>query len=556
MQNSRDLFIASLAVWCLCSISFAADPDMRYVERVKSAGLEPTAEALEAYLVALEPNDEVRKKVAALIKQFDSGSFRERQDASTKLGRLPVLPLETVRTAAKSGNPETRWRAQHLLNQYDEKQSRRAETLFAVFKTIDLNKVSVPLETILESIPRCSHRFVVDAALASAKASVKAPDEALLRGYLTSPVPTLRAAATETLASLHQSQGKKADEAVVEMLKDEVDEVRLAAARALANEGDPQSLSVLADLLQADSLDVRTRAIATLRPLTKQRFAYAAYDDTARRDGPVSKWRKWIDENDGSANLHFPLKQGTHHWGRLLVCMMGFNKVVEYDASRKETWKKEGLNGPYACTGTPQGGRIIATYRDRAVTEYDASGKQVWQKTGLAGAPMCVARLDNGNVLAGFSAVVKRKSAGKVIEIDRKGKTVREINLTGSPVDIQRLPNGNVLVTVYNKREIIEFDSAGKEVWKLEGLRHPRSARRLANGNTLVSIYSDRKIVEYDRDKKEVWSTTLPFYPMRAIAMDNGNIMVAHNTGVSEIDRQGKDVWSARIGNVTSIERY
>jgi len=69
--------------------------------------------------------------------------------------------------------------------------------------------------------------------------------------------------------------------------------------------------------------------------------------------------------------------------------------------------------------------------------------------------------------------------------------------------DADRLPNGNTLITLRSKGQVIEVDREGKVVWELNGLMSPSDADRLPNGNTLVA--ENNAVREFDRHGNVVW---------------------------------------------------
>lgn len=555
------LFLFTL---CVGTIGAAESGGQYDVELIKNAGLEATRASFEKYLRGLHPNEAVHTRVGQLIKQLDSDSFREREDATNQLEAMPELPREAVREAAQSDSPETRFRAQQVLEKYRTTQVTRSGTLYSVFKVIQYGRVDVPLFTILETVPQCDRRSVVTAALAAAKKVCKPTDEATLRQYLTNSMPSLRGAACEVLGDLMQSQGKPTDPAIVAMLLTDHDErARVSAARAVANRGDRRCLSVLVGLLHAESQDVRTTAINTLRSATGQRFAYAAYDDRARRNGAVSRWQQWLKEHGDAAKLNFPLKADEHQWGRILVCVVNPYRIVEFDSSRNIIWNKEDIKHPCACVGTPSGERIVV--HGKRIVTYDATGKEVRKTDRMTrGDPKCLVRTPEGNLIIGISSMIKRTSGGRFVDLGGDVETIRQFDVSDdAPYDLQVLPNGNLLFPIRQHGKVVECDREGKEIWKLScpghpvsGSPYPHSARRLPNGNTLLSYHGTNRVVEFDRDNKEVWSTKVAERPVRAIALENGNILVGHVYGISEINRRGEEVWSKQLGEVADIALY
>jgi hypothetical protein len=174
-------------------------------------------------------------------------------------------------------------------------------------------------------------------------------------------------------------------------------------------------------------------------------------------------------------------------------------------------------------------------------------------------------RLANGNTFIGEC------SAGRLIDVEPSGKTVKEIRLLPEGKDgghvfmrnARRLENGNYLVTLYSEQVVREYDSNGKVVRDIPAVGGPHSAIRLHNGNTLIAC-GDRpggsRVFEVDKDGKTVWEVTsadLPGISLKFMTglqrLPNGNTVITNWLGhgqfgkaphIIEVTRDKKVVWT------------
>ncbi len=119
-------------------------------------------------------------------------------------------------------------------------------------------------------------------------------------------------------------------------------------------------------------------------------------------------------------------------------------------------------------------------------------------------------RLENGRTFVGEC------SGGRLLELNRRGKIVKEISIVqkGNKSDdgyirnARRLDNGHYLVAHYSGRKAVEYDAKGRIVWEVSVEGGAHSVVRLANGNTLVAATDktrDPKILEFDKAGEVVW---------------------------------------------------
>lgn len=130
--------------------------------------------------------------------------------------------------------------------------------------------------------------------------------------------------------------------------------------------------------------------------------------------------------------------------------------------------------------------------------------------------------------LAGGNLMVAESGPGRIIEIDRDGKLLKEIEMTiDNPHPhrdtrlARKLPNGHYLVCHEGDGKVREYDAGGKVVWEyavpLFGKKPERghgpdawgnavfAAVRLENGNTLVATGNGHSVLEVTPAGDIVW---------------------------------------------------
>lgn len=335
------------------------------------------------------------------------------------------------------------------------------------------------------------------------------------------------------------------------LLSDTDENVRLAAARALLNLGDRQSLVTLADLLLGLSSKVRTRSYQSLKAATGQSLPFMAEAKQEEREQAAKAWKEWVAASGATVELKLPLPEVDVPLGRTLVVSQAQGLIIELDAEHKERWRKKVPN-PWSCQGLPNGHRLVTLFASNTVVEYDEEGNEVWKRDRLPGPVYGCQRLENGNTLVTCADVQQ------VIEIAPDG-TLTTTTVAGRPMCARRLPNGNTLIALQQGGRVIEMDAAGKTVWEARNMNGPGHIQRLENGNTLVCQMYTGQVVELDASgQKTVWTTKVPLVnPFCAQRLPSGNTLIADNNGLTEIDPTGQQVkWQQRMGNVTGVSQF
>ena len=158
---------------------------------------------------------------------------------------------------------------------------------------------------ILEAAPHCTNARQRTRLHEALRATASDGDADVLRRALAHESPAARIAALVTLNHLLADKG---DRDLAKMLKDDVDRVRLEAARSLANRGSRVSLKTLAELLSSKEYLVRFGSAEMLRGLSGTRQGFAAHDETEKARPAAEKWLAWARKDGQTARLHFPVQ--------------------------------------------------------------------------------------------------------------------------------------------------------------------------------------------------------------------------------------------------------
>jgi hypothetical protein len=221
------------------------------------------------------------------------------------------------------------------------------------------------------------------------------------------------------------------------------------------------------------------------------------------------------------------------------------------------------------------GGKVLASHSSGAA-EYDlADGKRLWSVAKYRDVNSA-RRLPCGNTILGANS-----RAGVVIhEVDRRGDEVGKLVLKGMKNLrlLRRLENGNTLLTVTGPTRVVEVDKRGKTVWEARIPGKGYKAIRLPGGTTMVSTATAALVVELRPDGKTVWSAGgrdkhpgVVFDCFSGFSrLKSGNVVVANWLGhgkhgkaphLIEFDRRNLIVWqwadhaaARQVTNVLVIE--
>ncbi|MFN0123416.1 MAG: PQQ-binding-like beta-propeller repeat protein, partial [Blastocatellia bacterium] len=225
-------------------------------------------------------------------------------------------------------------------------------------------------------------------------------------------------------------------------------------------------------------------------------------------------------------------------------------------------------------------GNVLYQTGYTTVVEVDRNKQTVWQyaakpKEGYTGRVEIHSyqRLKNGLTM------ISEWGNGRLVEVDRTGKIVREIPLTIEKPNAHRdtrmvrpTPQGGYLVCHEGDGKLREYDKNGKVIWTYEMDLNGRPAApghgveghgrelfgaiRLPNGNTMIAGGNNNRVFEVNREGKVVWSVDQKELPGITFAwmttlqyLPNGNLIIGNthagpeNPQLIEVTRDKKVVW-------------
>lgn len=227
----------------------------------------------------------------------------------------------------------------------------------------------------------------------------------------------------------------------------------------------------------------------------------------------------------GEIEWEYPCKNPQDCWrlpnGNYLFCHL--NGGLEVTPGKQVVWKYDAPAGVevHACQPLPNGRVLLVEGGTSRIIEVDRQG-HVAKEVRLTTLPSISAhnqfrgtrKLPNGHYLVCF------KGEGKVVELSGDGKVLREIRVPGDPHEVVPLRWGHRLITCGDGHKVLEVDRKGKVVWQLDEndlpgnpLRLMAGCQRLPNGNTICCNYlghghvgQQPQFFEVTRDKKVVWA--------------------------------------------------
>lgn len=263
----------------------------QYITSLKQAGISATKEELAAFLKQHHIAPEAPGSTSDLIKQLGDDNFFVREAAMQKLLQAASRDAAALETAAKSTDPEVRWRVKVVLEQATNKP--KGDLLYAAFVVIHNQKVVGLTDEILGCAPICGSDHLKQALSRALEVSAVADDAPKLRKALSSQDVITRSAAVAVLSKL-AGDDAKAD--LQKLLKDPDESVRLLVAEQLAKSGMPEALQVLGNMLDSETTVIRVRSAQILRATLKTELPYSAFAPTETRKKQAEALRTLIKE--------------------------------------------------------------------------------------------------------------------------------------------------------------------------------------------------------------------------------------------------------------------
>ncbi len=511
-----------------------------HVQILEYRKIKPDVESIREFLESLQPDHPAQKELAERARKFINNlsdeSYRIRRLAREELGKMTTLPIEQLKQARSSNDPEVRASAAMLLA-YSKKQAPRDSRdgiTGAVCKTIvekelkglvdELNKTLTLFQDDEKTIHLLRKAIVVSAI---------DKDVELLKQMVSDKDRQVRIIGVQGIV---QVQGEASVPLLTELLADDDEHLQVAAAREMANLGSRDAVETLIELMNSEELEVRAFSNKTLRALFDKNFKFYAFENVENRKLAIERWQEFVDADGATAEIHFPLVDKKLLLGRILLSDYSSNKVVEIDMEGNTLWEQTIAN-PWAVQGLPNGHRLVGQYSASAIVEYNAEGDEVGKIEGIPGSVMGFCRIENG------STFVAASDSGKIIEYDVEGKSVWEADVGGRPTDVKALENGNMMVALMDQGQIVEFDRQGERVREITTEASPMQLQVTERGTFIVSHSGQNHAIEYDREGQEVRRIELEKVVASAREMDNGDFVIATSDSVLRRNGDGETVW-------------
>jgi len=233
-----------------------------------------------------------------------------------------------------------------------------------------------------------------------------------------------------------------------------------------------------------------------------------------------------------------------------------------------------------AAIGSLSAAHRVAINGNGKLAIVDADGKIEWEMKWGGIHDLHV--LPSGNIMV-------QKHMRKVVEIDPKTKKVvwsydlsTQNGNKGKRIEVhafQPLEGGNVMIAESGAGRIIEVNREGKllkeiklKVSRPSAHRDTRLARKIKNGNYLVCHEGDGAVREYDgKSGKVVWQYKIPLFGKKrrgghgpsahgnqvfgAVRLKSGNTLIATGNGhsVLEVSPEGEIVWKIEQKDLPGI---
>jgi outer membrane protein assembly factor BamB len=242
------------------------------------------------------------------------------------------------------------------------------------------------------------------------------------------------------------------------------------------------------------------------------------------------------------------------------VLLQGGPRLAIVDADGSVSWEMPwgGIHDIHRL----ENGNILTRQGRSAVVEIDPDNRKViWKydaakENGNAGKRVEVHAFER---LADGTTMIAESGVGRIIEVDRDGKLIREIALERDRPDahsdtrlVRSTDSGSYLVAHEADGKVREYDrKSGKVIWVYEVPMFGKSARnghgpeafgnrlfaalRLKNGNTLVATGNGHSVLEVTPEKKIVWQVNQDDLPGIRLAwvttlevLPNGNYVIGN----------------------------
>jgi HEAT repeat protein len=233
------------------------------------------------------------------------------------------------------------------------------------------------------------------------------------------------------------------------------------------------------------------------------------FDSTPTGSGQAWEFGRDFKPRWKIQGLQGPMDAHVLPGNKVLIAEYYGNRVTERDLKGTVVWEQKVATYPIACQRLANGNTFVATYNNLIEVTHDH--KEVYNHNRAGDGQIYSAqKLRNGHI-------VYITHVGKVVEFDpRKGKEVFSFNVgnPGAWCGIEWLPNGRYLVTLMGTGKVMEMDRSGKSHGEFT-VTGAHQTLRLPNGHTLVVCMNNKRLVEVDRLGKIIWEKAMAGRPWR-----------------------------------------
>lgn len=496
------------------------------------------------------------KRIEELIHLLASVDFPERETAYIELEKLGSSALFTLKRFKDHPDPEARSRINQLLRRLNAEADPRVQQ--AVARLIGHYRPPGAEKVLLAYLPFAADESVVQ-EITSALTEIAAKDpqtHQVLAAQLASKQPVSRRVVAEALV---RSGAKKYIDQVRKLLQDPKSDVRLHVALALAQKRDASAVPVLIDLLKElppEKLWPAEIILVRLAGDAAPQVSLGATENERRKTWEA--WKAWWakqDPQEVQAQLKNLDLQGSQGFIDLVyysparvvngVVQNAGREIIELPPSKdfkKPRWRfvLENTN-PVDVVVIGPNRILVAEYTGRRISLRDFDGRIL--KTVYVGNtyPSAVERLPNGNTF-----VVTRN---RIIEYDRNWKEAWSYQANGRIIyRANKLPDG-VVVFIDNSNRLTYLNPATKAIIRTVNVGYTGGyyggLAVLPNGNILLPQYNNNRVSEIDRNGRVVWSAAVT-RPSTADRLPNGDTLVGsmNSRQLVQINRQGRVIWS------------
>jgi hypothetical protein len=170
----------------------------------------------------------------------------------------------------------------------------------------------------------------------------------------------------------------------------------------------------------------------------------------------------------------------------------------------------------------------------------DAAGRKKFREAWEGwwkehGPKLDVAKLEEASRTLGYTFIVLLDQ-NKVVDLDAANRPRWSLEGLTFPLDAQLLPGERVLAAEHNANRVTERNKKGEVLWQKD-IDNPLVAQRLPNGNTFIATKT--LLTEITKEGKEVFTYTRPDGAlfMRAQKLRNGDIAAVTQLGVTRFIR-------------------